>query len=95
MTLWRRKRTSLKLKANSLSHQLNGSLEAIGVSKQLVNHQLKLTRLSYAKAKFDKTGRAIKQQISSAITASTTEISLPSVEPSGSVGIEQKAKDLD
>ena len=74
---------------------MNGSLEAIGVSKQLVNHQLKLTRLSYANAKFDKTVRGIKQQISSAIGASATEISLPSEEPSGSVGIEQKAKDLD
>ena len=50
-------------------------------------------RLSYANAKFDKTSRAIKQHISSAISASAPEISLPSEEPSSSVGIEQKAKD--
>ena len=51
--------------------------------------------LSYTNTKFHKTARAMKQHISSAIGASATEISQPSEEPSGLVGIEQKVKDFD
>ena len=94
MTVWRRKQTSLKLKdfmQDSLRDQLNGSLEAIGESSVKTHGMPKHRRLSYANKKFGKTARAIKQQIG----ASATEISLPSEEPSDSVGIEQKAKDLD
>jgi len=80
---------------DSLSDHLNGSLEAIDESPVKTHGMPKHRRLSYANAKFDKTSRAIKQHISSAIGASATEISLPSEEPSSSVGIEQKAKDLD
>ena len=80
---------------DSLHDQLNGGLEAIGGSPAKIHGVPKHGCLSYANVKFDKTTRAIKQHISSAIGASATEISLPSEEPSGSVGIEQKAKDLD
>ena len=80
---------------DSLSGQLNGSLEAIGESPVKTYGMPKHRRLSYASAKFDKTARAIEHHISSAIGASGTEISLFSEEQSGSVGIEQKAKDLD
>ena len=80
---------------DSLSGQLNGSLEAIDESPAKTHCMPKHGRLSYASAKFDKTARAIKHHNSSAIGAPGTEISLPSEEPSGSVGIEQKAKDLD
>ena len=80
---------------DSLRDQLNGSLEAICESPVKTHGMPRHRRVSYATAKFDKTARAIKQHISSAIGASATEFSLPSEEPSCSVGIEQKAKDLD
>ena len=80
---------------DSLRHQLNGSFEAICESPVKTHGMPRHRRLSYANAKFDTTARAIKQHISSAIGASATEFSLPSEEPSSSVGIEQNVKDLD
>ena len=72
---------------DSLRDQLNRSLEAIGESSVKAHGKPKHRRLPYANAKFAKTTRAIKQHISCTIGASATEISLPSVEPGGSVGI--------
>ena len=80
---------------DSLSGQLNWSLDAIDESPAKTHCMPKHRHLPYANAKFDKITRAIKHHISSAVGASGTEISPPSEEPSGSVGIEQKAKDLD
>ena len=80
---------------DSLRDQLNGSLEAICESPVKTHGMPRQRRLFYATAKFDKATRAIKQHISSAIGASATEFSLPSEEPSGSVGVEQTIKDLD
>ena len=70
----------------------NWCLEAIGESPVKTHGMPRHRRLSYANAKFDKTARAIKQRISSAIGASATEITLPSEEPSGSVAIEQNCQ---